>query len=102
MAIVSSGVADLQQVLDEIHNITQVTNLGLKLGLYMPAIDKIQTDYKNVDEQKTRILYAWLARKDIIPSKQSLPPTWNELADAVAKESTALSMDIRRKYCNTS
>ena len=99
---VSSGVADLQKVLDEIHHVTQVTNLGLKLGLYMPAIVKIQNDHKDLDEQKTWIVYAWLERKDIIPDMQSRLPTWNELADAVAKESTAISMDIRHKYCKKS
>ena len=43
---VSSGVADLQQILSEIHYVTQVMSLGLNLGLYMPAIEKIQTEHK--------------------------------------------------------
>ena len=96
---VSTGVADLQRILVEIHHVTQVVKLGLNLGLYMPAIVKIQTNHKDLGDQKTWIIYAWLQRQDIIPDMQSQLPTWSELADAVAKESTALSMDIRRKYC---
>ena len=102
VAFVSTGVADLQQILTEIHHVTQVMSLGLNLGLYMPAVVKIQTDYKTLADQKAWIVYAWLQRQDIIPDMQSRLPTWNELADVVGKESTAISMDIRRKYCNTS
>ena len=68
----------------------------------MPAIVKIQIDYKSLDEQKAQILYAWLQRKDIIPNKQSHLPTWSELANAVDKESTALGRTIRLKYCEGS
>ena len=102
MAFVSTGIADLQRILAEIHNVTQVMKLGLNLGLYMPAIKKIQTDNRDLDDQKAWIVCAWLQRQDIIPDMQSHLPTWSELADAVAKESTALSMTIRLKYCNTS
>ena len=97
--LISTGIADLLRVLKEIYHVTQVTSLGLSLGLYMPAIVKIQTDYKTLADQKTWIVYAWLQRQDIIPERQSQLPTWSELADAVAEESTAISMDIRRKYC---
>ena len=102
MCFVSLGVGDLQQVLDEVHHVTNVVKLGLNLGLYMPAIVKIQTENKSLEDQKMWILYAWLQRKDIIPSKQSNLPTWSELADAVAKESTALSKTIQLKYCTMS
>ena len=102
VVFVSTGVADLQRILTEIHYVTQVMKLGLNLGLYMPAIVKIQTDHKDLADQKTWIVYAWLQRQDIIPDMQSRLPTWSELADAVAKENNDLSMDIRRKYCNTS
>ena len=102
VVFVSTGVADLQRILEEIHHVTKVMSLGLNLGLYMPAIVKIQTDHKTLDDQKAWIVYAWLQRQDIIPDMQSHLPTWSELANAVAKESTALSMTIRHKYCNTS
>ena len=68
----------------------------------MPAIVKIQSDYRSLDEQKVQIVYAWLQRKDIIPNKQSQLPTWSELATAVDKESTALARSIRLKYCEGS
>ena len=100
---VSSGVADLQQIRTEIRYVTQVMSLGLNLGLYMPAIEKIQIEHKALDEQKAHILSAWLQRQDIIPEMQSRLPTWSELAEALAKDNNnALSMKIRRKYCKTS
>ena len=102
LCFVSSGVGDLQQVLDEVHYVTNIVKLGLNLWLHMPAIVKIQTDHKTLEDQKMWILYAWLQRKDIIPDKQSSLPTWSELADAVAKESTALSRTIQLKYCKMS
>ena len=102
LCLVETGIDDLQRVL-EVHDITNNTQLGLNLGLHMPAIEKIQAQYtQSLNDQKTQILYAWMKRDDIILSKQSCLPTWSELADAVAKESSPLSRSIRLKYCPTS
>ena len=97
-----TDVNNLGQVLDEVQGVIQPTSLGIYLGILPPTVYKIERDYKTTDEQMTKILYAWLQRKDIIPDKQSRLPTWSELADAVAKESTALSNKIRHKYCKMS
>ena len=99
LCFVESDGGDLHQVLEEVHNITEVVQLGLNLGLHPAAIVKIKLDNKTLEDQKTWILYAWLQRKDIVPKKQSCLPTWSELADAVAKESTAVSRAIRQKHC---
>ena len=99
---VKTGECDLLLILEEVHQVTNIQRLGLHLGLYISAIDKIQDQYKSPEQQKTRIIQYWLQRKDIIPDKQSCLPTWNGLADAVAKESTALSRAIRAKHCKTS
>ena len=97
-----TDVNNLRQVLDEVQGVIQTTNLGINLGISPLTVFKIEKDYKTIDEQKTKILFTWLQRQDIIPDMQSRLPSWSELADAVAKESTALSMNIRRKYCKMS
>ena len=96
--VISDG-GDLHQVLEEVYDITEVVQLGLNLGLHPKAIVKIKLENKTLEDQKTWILFAWLERNDIVPKKQSCLPTWSELADAVAKESNALSRSIRLKYC---
>ena len=99
---VSLDEHDLQSVLTEIKAVNQVQSLGLALGLLLSAIDKIQKDFATVKEQKIQVINYWLKRTEIIRDKQSCPPTWSQLAEAVADEDTALSDHIRCKYCNRS
>ena len=92
---------DLQDVLKEIRPVSQVQNLGLALGLLTSAIEKIQVDFALVNEQKIELIKCWLRRKEIIRKMQSCPPTWSQLADAVAEVDVALSKSIRSKHCAT-
>ena len=96
---IETGECDLHLILKEIRQVTKIESLGLSLGLHMSAIDKIQADYRSSEEQKTRIIWHWLQRKDIIPNRQSHDPSWNELCNAVAEEDAALSHKIRAKHC---
>ena len=96
---IETGERHLQLILEEIHQVTKIERLGLNLGLHMSAIDKIQAEYSSPEERKTRIIWHWLQRKDIIPNRQSHDPSWNQLCNAISKESTALSLRIRAKYC---
>ena len=97
-----TGEDDLRIILEEVPQATSIERLGLNLGLRMSAIDQIQDQYKSPEQQKRRIIWYWLLRKDITPDMKSCLPTWGALADAVAKESTALSLEIRAKYCEPS
>ena len=99
---VATGVQDLQLIVEEIHEIADLEGLGLNLGLCMTAIERIQDQYRSPVQQERRIILYWLQRKDIVPHKQACLPTWEVLADAVAKQSTALSQKIRAKYCEPS
>ena len=101
LCCVDTGEHNLRLILEEIHQITDIEGLGLNLGLHMSAISKIQDEYRSPEQQKMRIIRHWLRRKDIVPNKESCLPTWEVLADAVAKESTALSLEIRAKYCES-
>ena len=91
---------DLQEVLKEIKAVSQVQSLGLALGLLISAIEKIQKDFTSVNEQKIQVIKYWLKRREIIRKMESCPPTWSQLAEAVADEDAALSDYIRCKYCN--
>ena len=99
LGCVDTGEHNLQVILEDIHQVTDIEGLGLNLGLYMSAIKNIQGECKYPEQWKRRIIWYWLLRKDVVPYKQSCLPTWGALADAVAKESTALSHEIRAKRC---
>ena len=102
LCCVDTGEHNLRLILEEIHQIADIEGLGLNLGLHMSAISKIQDEYKSPEQRKRRIIWYWLLRKDITPDMKSCLPTWEVLAKAVAKESTALSLEIRAKYCEPS
>ena len=89
-------------ILEELHQVTDVQSLGLNLGLCLSAIFKILDEYKSLEQQKARIIWLWLQRKDIIPDKQSCLPTWCELVNAVSKDSAVLSQKIESKHCEKS
>ena len=90
---------DLQNVLTEIESVTEVESLGLNLGLLISTIDEIQQDCATVKKRRIQIIKCWLRRTGIIREMQACPPTWSQLADAVAKQNQALSDHIRSKYC---
>ena len=91
---------DLQKVLEEIESVSEVESLGLNLGLLISAIDKIQKNFTTVNKQKIEIIKCWLRRTERIRDMQACPPTWSQLADAVAKENRDLGDHIRSKYCS--
>ena len=78
---------------------SQVQSLGLALGLVISAIDEIRKDFTSVKEQKIQVIKYWLKRTEIIRTMQACPPTWSQLADAVADEDVSLSDHIRHKHC---
>ena len=85
---------DLQRVLMEIKSVSEVESLGLNLGLLMSAINEIQKDFMTVKKQRIQIISRWLRRTEIIREMQACPPTWSQLADAVADEDSTLSDHI--------
>ena len=89
----------MQDVIAEIKSLNQVMSLGLELGLIITAIEQIQKEFPSLKEQKIKVIMYWIQRKEIIPKMQSSPPTWRQLADAVAEEDPALDNRIRSKFC---
>ena len=96
----STDEDDLEDVITELNDITDFEGLGLALGIRMSALEKIALDYPcKVDKQKTKVIYYWLTRKDIVRQRQRESPTWDGLADAVARLNPSLSESIRRQHC---
>ena len=92
---------DLKEIVTELEDITDVEGLGLNLGIRMSALERITIDYQLLEKRKTKVIYHWLKRKDIVRQKQNEHPTWSELADAVAAIDPALSERIHYKHCQT-
>ena len=89
----------MEAVNTELCDIINVEALGLALGIRMSALEKIKLDYSGVDNQKTRVIYYWLTRKEIVRGRQGEYPTWDVIADAVAKLNPVLSERIHRQHC---
>ena len=96
---VSTDEDDLETAVTELDNITDVEGLGLALGIRMSALEKIMLNCSNLDKQKTKVIYHWLIRKDIVRQRQGESPTWNGIADAVARLNPSLSERIHRRHC---
>ena len=94
-----TGPDDMQNVLDEIEDISDIEGLALALGVRMPSIQSI-TAASSPASQKRLIIYYWLTRRDIIPEKQEQVPNWSLLAEAVEKQNPALGKKILLKHCN--
>ena len=88
----------MQTIVTELKDISDVQGLGLNLGIRMSALERIMTDYQPLDKQKTKVIYHWLKRKDIIRRKQNEHPTWGALADAVASLDPSLSEKIHHQH----
>ena len=97
--LISTDEDELKEVVTELEDIRDVEGLGLNLGLRMSALESIMTDYHSLEKQKTKVIYYWLKRKDVVRQKQNEFPTWKALADAVANLDPSSSERIRDKYC---
>ena len=90
---------DLDTIVSELHDVTEILKLGLALGLRKSALDRITKDNTNLEDQKIEVIHYWLTRKDIVRQKQGECLEWNILADAVERVNPALSCRIRRQHC---
>ena len=60
---------------------TKFYSLGLALGLQPSALDKINSG--NFDDALRNVIKEWLTRANLIPSVQSVKPSWRVLVRAV-------------------
>lgn len=90
---------DLGTVVTKLNQITDIEGLGLALGIRMSTLEKIILDYPLQEKQKTKVIYYWLTRRDIIRQRQNEVATWDGLADAVDKLNPKLRDTIRHQHC---
>ena len=91
----------MAKIILSIRPITRVQSLGLKLGLLMSVIDKIQEENETLEDQKIQVICYWIKRVGIVRQKKAWQPTWSQLAEAVAIENLDLAQQIRETYCKT-
>ena len=78
----SIGINDLDKVKTLLKNLVDWQSLGLKLGLFYPTLEKIETDHPGKVEQcKTKMLAAWLRQQDNV--RQHGSPSWSVLQAAL-------------------
>ena len=78
----SIGINDLDKVKTLLKNLVDWQSLGLKLGLFYPTLEKIETDHHGMVEQcKTKMLAAWLRQQDNV--RQHGSPSWSVLQAAL-------------------
>ena len=71
----SEGVLDARNLSSELATVANWHQLGLKLGLPEPELDKIQQDYQGTDQRRLEMLDKWLQRT---PNA-----TWRDVANAL-------------------
>ena len=73
-----AGIDDLQNVREQLVDVSKWEDLGLALGLKYPTLEKIRHNGSgNVDTCKREMLVAWLKKTD------GCLPTWKALVDAL-------------------
>ena len=82
-----------------LNDITNVERLGLNLGIHMSALERIMINYPLMERQKTKAIYYWLQRRDIVWHKHNEHPTWGGLTDAMRMLNPSLSARIRLQHC---
>ena len=70
----STDEDDLDTIVTELKDITDVLELGLALGIRKSALDKIMQDSTKLEKQKIEVIHYWLTRRDIVRQKPGEHP----------------------------
>ena len=74
-----AGIADLDEVKTSLRDLVEWKDLGLKLGILYPTLQKIEKNrHGMVEECKREMLAAWLQIVDKVSE-----PSWTTLVDAL-------------------
>ena len=90
---------DLDMIVTELKDITEVLELGLALGIRKSSLDKIMQDNAKLEKQKIEVIHYWLTRRDIVRKKQGECPEWSGLANAVDRVNSSMGDKIRQQHC---
>ncbi len=79
-----TAVNDLCDVLEIVEDLNDWMNLGLKLGLHYPTLERISEEqHRNISQCKLKMLVAWLQQKDTVSQKGV--PSWSVLRAALKR-----------------
>ena len=90
---------DLDTIVSELQDVTDILKLGLGLGIRKSALDRIMQHNANLEDRKIEVIHYWLTRRDIVRQRQGDCPGWNALAGAIARVNPALSQRIQHQHC---
>ena len=88
-----AGIADLDEVKTSLKDLVEWKDLGLKLGILKPTLDKIERDRRGMSEEcKREMLAAWLQKVDDTVRE----PSWTALVEALNSiEERSLAEEIK-------
>ena len=90
-----AGIDNLDRVLGALTSLVKWKELGLKLGLLHPTLEKIAMEERDkVDSCKMEMCAAWLRQADDVQKKGL--PSWWRLLDALRQIDPALAAKIER------
>ena len=96
----SAAIDDLCEVLEVVDDLNEWKRLGLKLGLYIYTLEKIEGDNDGIDNRKMMMLAAWLRQQDNVSQKGV--PSWSVLQHAMKKMGKKITHKITVSWeCNT-
>ena len=79
-----TAVDDLCDVLDAVDDLNDWMNLGLRLGLRYPTLQRIAEEQRgNISQCKLEMMVAWLQRQDNVSQKGV--PSWRVLRAALKR-----------------
>ena len=82
MYSIVTALNDLCDVLDAVNDLNDWMNLGLKLGLRYPTLERFSNEQRgNISQCKLKMMVAWLQQLDIVTQKGV--PSWSVLRAAL-------------------
>ena len=82
--VLITAVSDLCNVLEAVNDLNDWMNLGLKLGLRYPTLQRIAEEQRgNISQIMLKMMVAWLELKDNVSQKGF--PTWSVVSAALQR-----------------
>ena len=92
MTVATTGIDDLADILELLHDLTtaQFKRLGLQLGLLISTLNSLDSENYGME-----VIEAWLNKRDNVIQRRG-PPTWNSLIGALLAHSVSLKVQAQR------
>ena len=88
-------IDSLVSVLDALTDLNDWRNLGLRLGIKEPTLDRIDNEVKGISNQKREMLSLWFKWADNVTKPKFGKPSWDRLITAVGQVDLQLAEEIK-------